>query len=36
MQPYAAPVADMRFVLNEVIGLDTLAALPGLEATEPS
>ena len=35
MQPYAAPVADMRFVLNEVIGLDTLAALPGLEATEP-
>ena len=29
---YAAPLAEMRFVLEEVAGLDELAQLPGYEA----
>ena len=29
---YAAPVAEMRFVLEEVAGLEELARLPGYEA----
>ncbi|HEX9645950.1 MAG TPA: acyl-CoA dehydrogenase [Alphaproteobacteria bacterium] len=28
---YAAPLADMRFVLADMIGLEALAALPGLD-----
>jgi len=28
---YAAPLRDMRFVLNELVGLDRVAALPGCE-----
>jgi len=32
---YAAPLADMRFVLDEVAGLDQLAQLPGYEAASP-
>jgi len=32
---YAAPLADMRFVLDEVAGLDELAQLPGYEAASP-
>src|SRR3569623_1055956 len=32
---YTAPLADMRFALREVAGLDEVAALPGYEhATE--
>ena len=32
---YTAPLADMRFALREVAGLDKVAALPGYEhATE--
>ena len=31
---YTAPLADMRFVLEEVAGLDELAALPGYEAAD--
>lgn len=31
MIPYAAPIDDMRFVINEVLGLDRLSALPGHE-----
>src|SRR5882672_10664723 len=32
---YAAPLADMRFVLEEVAQLDQLATLPGYEAASP-
>jgi 3-(methylthio)propanoyl-CoA dehydrogenase len=32
---YAAPLADMRFVLEEVTGIGKLAELPGYEAAEP-
>src|SRR6266850_2150282 len=32
---YTAPVADMRFVLEEVAELDRLATLPGYEAASP-
>src|SRR5947209_5749719 len=32
---YAAPLADMRFVLEEVAALDQLATLPGYEAASP-
>jgi len=32
---YAAPLADMRFVLEEVAELDKLAQLPGYEAASP-
>ncbi|MEI6557211.1 MAG: acyl-CoA dehydrogenase C-terminal domain-containing protein [Rhodospirillaceae bacterium] len=32
---YSAPVADMRFALNRVIGLDRIAALPGYEDATP-
>ncbi len=34
MSPYAAPLRDMRFVLNDVVGLDRVAALPGLDGTD--
>ena len=32
---YTAPVADMRFVLEEVAELEALARLPGYEAASP-
>jgi len=32
---YAAPLADMRFVLDEVAGLDGIAQLPGYEPASP-
>jgi alkylation response protein AidB-like acyl-CoA dehydrogenase len=32
---YAAPIADMRFVLEEVARLDELAQLPGYESASP-
>ena len=32
---YAAPIADMRFVLDEVAGFGEVAALPGYEAADP-
>jgi alkylation response protein AidB-like acyl-CoA dehydrogenase len=32
---YAAPLADMRFVLEEVAGLEEVARLPGYEAASP-
>ena len=32
MSTYAAPLADMQFVIRELIGLDAIAALPGCEA----
>ncbi|MDE0059066.1 MAG: acyl-CoA dehydrogenase [Defluviicoccus sp.] len=31
MTDYAAPVRDMSFVIEELIGLDTVATLPGLD-----
>ncbi len=31
MSQYQAPLADMRFVMNELAGLDAIAALPGYE-----
>ena len=35
MTGYTAPLADMRFVLDEIVGLDDLARLPGLESASP-
>jgi alkylation response protein AidB-like acyl-CoA dehydrogenase len=35
MAGYTAPLADMRFVLDEIVGLDELARLPGLESASP-
>ncbi|MGE0724522.1 MAG: acyl-CoA dehydrogenase [Alphaproteobacteria bacterium] len=35
MVDYAAPLADMRFVLRHVAGLEAVAALPGMEAADP-
>ena len=32
---YAAPVSDMRFALERVIGIDRIAALPGYEDATP-
>lgn len=32
---YKAPLADMRFVLNELAGLSEVAALPGFEEVNP-
>ena len=34
MSGYAAPLEDMQFALEEVGGLDQVASLPGLEATD--
>jgi alkylation response protein AidB-like acyl-CoA dehydrogenase len=31
---YAAPLADMRFVLEEVAGIDAVAALPGYQSAD--
>jgi 3-(methylthio)propanoyl-CoA dehydrogenase len=35
MVPYEPPVAEMRFVLEDIAGLASLAALPGYEAAGP-
>ncbi|CAO3413779.1 acyl-CoA dehydrogenase [Azospirillum doebereinerae] len=35
MSSYSAPVEDLRFVLNEVVGLDAVAALPHCESAAP-
>ena len=35
MTGYSAPVEDLSFVLNEVVGLQELAALPGYEEASP-
>ncbi len=35
MTGYTAPLADMRFVLDEIVGLDELARLPGFESASP-
>ncbi|MDP6774479.1 MAG: acyl-CoA dehydrogenase family protein, partial [Rhodospirillales bacterium] len=35
MTPYEAPLADMRFVLGELAGLEEVAALPGLGEATP-
>ncbi|CAK0760557.1 3-methylmercaptopropionyl-CoA dehydrogenase [uncultured Gammaproteobacteria bacterium] len=35
MTDYTAPINDMRFVLNELVGLDRLAALPGCDSATP-
>lgn len=32
---YAAPVAEMRFVLEEIAGIDAIAALPGYQTADP-
>ncbi|RPG00200.1 MAG: acyl-CoA dehydrogenase, partial [Rhodospirillaceae bacterium TMED63] len=31
MAEYAAPIRDMKFVIEELIGLDTVNSLPGYE-----
>ena len=35
MTDYAAPIADMRFALTEIAGLDEIAKLPGCEQASP-
>ena len=35
MTEYTAPVRDMRFLLNELVGLAEIAALPGCESATP-
>ena len=35
MVPYAPPVSDMRFVLEDVAGLASIASLPGYEVATP-
>ena len=35
MTAYEAPLADMRFVINELAGLDAIAALPGCSDVTP-
>ncbi|PWC54614.1 acyl-CoA dehydrogenase [Azospirillum sp. TSO22-1] len=35
MIPYTAPVADFRFLLNEVVGFDRVAGLPAFESATP-
>jgi len=34
MDTYGAPMRDMRFILDELVGIDGIAALPGCEAAE--
>ena len=36
MTPYAPPLTDMRFTMNDVIGLESLTRLPGFDAMEAS
>lgn len=35
MSQYVAPVRDMHFVLNELVGLSEITGLPGFEETDP-
>ncbi|MEQ8701724.1 MAG: acyl-CoA dehydrogenase family protein, partial [Bauldia litoralis] len=35
MSDYRAPIADMRFALNDVVGLSEIARLPGYEEATP-
>lgn len=35
MSSYQAPVADMRFVMDELAGLSEVAKLPGYEEATP-
>ena len=35
MSAYVAPLKDMRFVLQELAGLDAVAKLPGCEEAVP-
>ncbi|CAK0753293.1 3-methylmercaptopropionyl-CoA dehydrogenase [Azospirillaceae bacterium] len=35
MATYSAPIADIRFLLYEVIGLDRITALPGCDSATP-
>jgi 3-(methylthio)propanoyl-CoA dehydrogenase len=35
MTTYRAPIRDMQFVINELVGLESLAALPGYEEVTP-
>ena len=35
MSGYSAPLADMRFVLSEIVGLEDLSRLAGFEAASP-
>ena len=35
MSDYAAPLADMRFALNQISGLAEIAGLPGCEQAAP-
>ena len=34
MTPYSAPLEDMRFVLNHVVGLNEITKLPGFEGID--
>jgi acyl-CoA dehydrogenase len=35
MSTYAAPIRDMKFVINELVGLDQISALPGCDEVTP-
>lgn len=35
MDTYGAPLRDMRFILDQLVGIDRIAALPGCEEAEP-
>jgi len=35
MDTYGAPLRDMRFILDKLVGIDAIAALPGCEDAEP-
>jgi alkylation response protein AidB-like acyl-CoA dehydrogenase len=35
MTEYTAPLREMRFVLNDLVGMDRIASLPGYEHAEP-
>lgn len=35
MSTYVAPLRDMRFVMEELAGLDQVASLPGCEEVSP-
>jgi alkylation response protein AidB-like acyl-CoA dehydrogenase len=35
MDTYGAPLRDMRFILDKLVGIDAIAALPGCDEAEP-
>ena len=35
MSTYAAPIRDMKFVINELVGLEQISGLPGCEEVSP-